>query len=83
MPASATAVGRRRRLQRFPLPAGQLRPARGGLCVLLAGGSGPGLLENELVLRIADGFLVTNGHILVMPGQHGADGLVLRQPEWN
>jgi diadenosine tetraphosphate (Ap4A) HIT family hydrolase len=41
------------------------------------------LLENELVLCIADGFPVMPGHILVVPQSHGVDGLVLHQPEWN
>jgi ATP adenylyltransferase len=41
------------------------------------------LLENELVLCIADGFSVTPGHSLVIPQRHGADGLVPHQPEWN
>jgi diadenosine tetraphosphate (Ap4A) HIT family hydrolase len=41
------------------------------------------LLENELVLCIADGFPVMPGHNLVVTQSHGVDGLVLHQPEWN
>jgi diadenosine tetraphosphate (Ap4A) HIT family hydrolase len=41
------------------------------------------LLENELVLCIADCFPVTHGHSLVVTQSHGMDELVLHQPEWN
>ncbi|WP_255109641.1 HIT family protein [Synechococcus sp. RedBA-s] len=41
------------------------------------------LLENELALCIADAFLVSEGHSLVIPRRHGANGLELHQPEWN
>jgi hypothetical protein len=36
---------------RLPRPAGQLRQARGGLCVCALEGSGRVLLENELRFR--------------------------------
>ena len=53
-------------------------------CVFCAlEGSGRVLLENELVLCIADAFPVTPGHSLVIPRRHVADGLELHQPEWN
>jgi len=41
------------------------------------------LLENELALCIADAYPVSEGHCLVIPRRHGADGLELHQPEWN
>ncbi len=41
------------------------------------------LLENELALCIADAYPVSEGHSLVIPRRHGADGLELHQPEWN
>ena len=34
-------------------------------------------------LCIADGYPVSEGHSLVIPRRHGADGLELHQPEWN
>ncbi len=46
-------------------------------------GSGRVLLENELALCIADAYSVSEGHSLVIPRRHGADGLELHQPEWN
>jgi diadenosine tetraphosphate (Ap4A) HIT family hydrolase len=46
-------------------------------------GSGRVLLENELALCIADAYPVSEGHSLVIPRRHGADGLELHQPEWN
>ena len=53
-------------------------------CVFCAlEGSGRVLLENELALCIADAFPVTEGHSLVIPRRHVADGLALHQPEWN
>jgi diadenosine tetraphosphate (Ap4A) HIT family hydrolase len=53
-------------------------------CVLCAlEGSGRVLLENELALCIADAYPVSEGHSLVIPRRHGADGLELHQPEWN
>jgi diadenosine tetraphosphate (Ap4A) HIT family hydrolase len=45
--------------------------------------SGRVLLENELALCIADAYPVSEGHSLVIPRRHGADGLELHQPEWN
>ena len=50
-------------------------------CALEA--SGRVLLENELALCIADAYPVSEGHSLVIPRRHGADGLELHQPEWN
>ncbi len=41
------------------------------------------LLENELAICIADAYPVTEGHSLVIPRRHVADGLELHQPEWN
>ena len=41
------------------------------------------LLENELALCIADAYPVSEGHSLVIPRRHEADGLELHQPEWN
>jgi len=41
------------------------------------------LLENELALCIADAYPVSEGHSLVIPRRHGADGLELHQPESN
>jgi len=46
-------------------------------------GSGRVLLENELALCIADAYPVSEGHSLVIPRRHVADGLELHQPEWN
>jgi hypothetical protein len=47
-------------------------------CVFCAlEGSGRVLLENELALCIADGYPVSEGHSLVIPRRHGADGLEL------
>ena len=46
-------------------------------------GSGRVLLENELAVCIADAYPVTEGHSLVIPRRHIADGLALHQPEWN
>jgi ATP adenylyltransferase len=46
-------------------------------------GSGRVLLENELAICIADAYPVTEGHSLVIPRRHVADGLALHQPEWN
>jgi len=34
-------------------------------------------------LCIADAYPVSEGHSLVIPRRHGADGLELHQPEWN
>ena len=45
-------------------------------------GSGRVLLENELAICIADAYPVTEGHSLVIPRRHVADGLALHQPEW-
>ena len=45
--------------------------------------SGRVLLENELAICIADAYPVTEGHSLVIPRWHVADGLALHQPEWN
>jgi hypothetical protein len=53
-------------------------------CVFCASeGSGRVLLENELALCIADAYPVSEGHSLVIPRRHGADGLELHQPESN
>jgi ATP adenylyltransferase len=53
-------------------------------CVFCAlEGSGRVLLENELALCIADAYPVSEGHSLVIPRRHVADGLDLHQPEWN
>ena len=41
------------------------------------------LLENELAICIADAYPVSEGHSLVIPRRHVADGLELHQPEWN
>ena len=41
------------------------------------------LLENELALCIADAYPVSEGHSLVIPRSHMADGLELHQLEWN
>jgi diadenosine tetraphosphate (Ap4A) HIT family hydrolase len=46
-------------------------------------GSGRVLLKNELALCIADAYPVSEGHSLVIPRRHWADGLELHQPEWN
>jgi diadenosine tetraphosphate (Ap4A) HIT family hydrolase len=46
-------------------------------------GSGRVLLENELAICIADAYPVTEGHSLVIPRRHVADGLALHQAEWN
>ncbi|MEA5442094.1 HIT domain-containing protein [Cyanobium gracile] len=40
------------------------------------------LLENELALCVADAYPVNEGHSLVIPRRHGADGLELHRPEW-
>jgi len=45
-------------------------------------GSGRVLLENKLALCIADAYPVSEGHSLVIPRRHVADGLELHQPEW-
>jgi len=50
-------------------------------CELLR--SGRIMHENELAICIADAFPVTEGHSLVIPRRHIADGLALHQPEWN
>ena len=53
-------------------------------CVFCAlEGSGRVLLENELALCIADAYPVSEGHSLMIPRRHVADGLDLHQPEWN
>ncbi|MCP9843195.1 hypothetical protein KBZ01_05595 [Synechococcus sp. Edmonson 11F2] len=53
-------------------------------CVFCAlEGCGRVLLKNELALCIADAYPVSEGHSLVIPRRHGADGLELHQPEWN
>jgi hypothetical protein len=57
---------------------------RGAGCVFCAlEGSSRVLLENELAFCIADAYPVSEGHSLVIPRRHGADGLELHQPEWN
>lgn len=50
-------------------------------CTLEAGGRV--LLENERAICVADAYPVTEGHSLVTPKRHVADGLELHQPEWN
>jgi diadenosine tetraphosphate (Ap4A) HIT family hydrolase len=53
-------------------------------CVFCAlEGGGRVLLENQLALCIADAYPVTEGHSLVIPRRHVADGMELHQPEWN
>jgi ATP adenylyltransferase len=54
-------------------------------CCVFCGleGSSRVLLENELALCIADAYPVSDGHSLVIPRRHMADGLELHQPEWN
>jgi len=53
-------------------------------CVFCAlEGSGRVLLEKELALCIADAYPVSEGHSLVIPRRHVADGPELHQPEWN
>ena len=44
---------------------------------------GTGDLSNLYALCIADADPVSEGHSLVIPRRHGADGLELHQPEWN
>ena len=44
---------------------------------------GTGDLSNLYELCIADADPVSEGHSLVIPRRHGADGLELHQPEWN
>jgi diadenosine tetraphosphate (Ap4A) HIT family hydrolase len=46
-------------------------------------GSGRVLLENELAVCIADAYPVSEGHSLVIPRRHVANGMALHQPEWN
>jgi len=41
------------------------------------------LLRNELAVCIADAYPVSEGHSLVIPCRHVADGMELHQPEWN
>lgn len=41
------------------------------------------LIRNELAACIADAYPVTEGHSLVIPCRHVADGMELHQPEWN
>ena len=41
------------------------------------------LIRNELAVCIADAYPVTEGHSLVIPCRHVADGMELHQPEWN
>jgi ATP adenylyltransferase len=51
-------------------------------CVFCAlEGSGRVPLENELALYIADAYPESEGHSLVIPRRHVADGLELHQPE--
>jgi diadenosine tetraphosphate (Ap4A) HIT family hydrolase len=40
-------------------------------------------MENELALCIADAYPVSEGHSLVIPRRHVADGMALHQPESN
>jgi ATP adenylyltransferase len=39
--------------------------------------------DQLLELCIADAYPVSEGHSLVIPRRHEADGLALHQPEWN
>jgi len=61
------------------------REARCVFCALE--GSGRVRLENELALCIADAYPVSEGHSLVIPRRHGADGLELNSrsgmPWWS
>jgi hypothetical protein len=57
--------------------------ARRAVCSARWKGSGRVRLENELALCVADAYPVSEGHSLVIPRRHGADGLELHQPEWN
>ncbi len=41
------------------------------------------LLENERTFCIADGYPMKPAHRLAIPLRHGADWLMLHQPEWN
>jgi diadenosine tetraphosphate (Ap4A) HIT family hydrolase/5-methylcytosine-specific restriction endonuclease McrA len=41
------------------------------------------LIRNELAVCIADAYPVSEGHSLVIPCRHVADGMALHQPEWN
>ena len=41
------------------------------------------LLRKELAVCIADAYPVSEGHSLVIPCRHLADGMELHQPEWN
>ncbi len=41
------------------------------------------LRRNELAVCIADAYPVSEGHSLVIPCRHVADGMELHQPEWN
>jgi hypothetical protein len=51
-------------------------------CVFCAlEGSERVVLENELALFIADAYPVSEGHSLVSPRRHVADGMALHQPE--
>jgi len=51
-------------------------------CVFCAlDGSGRVLLENELALCIADAYPVSEGHSLVIPWRHMADGMALHKTE--
>jgi hypothetical protein len=53
-------------------------------CVFCAlEGSGQVLLENELAVCIADAYPVSEGHSLVIPRRHVADGMARQKPEWN
>jgi diadenosine tetraphosphate (Ap4A) HIT family hydrolase len=64
------------------MPASDGRRQAG--CVFCAlEGSGRVLLENQLALCIADAYPVSEGHSLVIPRRHGADGPELHQPERN
>ena len=44
---------------------------------------GSDAISNLQALCIADAYPVSEGHSLVIPRRHGADGLELHQPEWN
>jgi diadenosine tetraphosphate (Ap4A) HIT family hydrolase len=44
---------------------------------------GSDAITNLQALCIADAYPVSEGHSLVIPRRHGADGLELHQPEWN
>jgi hypothetical protein len=65
----------------FRCNAGKRWEARGGLCVLRAGGQRSGAAGERTGALHCRCRSVTPGHSLVIPRRHGADGLALHQPE--